>query len=331
MGSLTAPATRRGALLAAALLALLAAQLAGPAAAQLPTDLRLVVELPDDALALDAGNATALTATVRNEGAVGGTVALQAVVLDGWSVEVEPSTPFSLDGGEAVEVTLTLRAPAAGEGAASGDVGLAATLTDAAGRAASAQDAVAVARVDPPVVLPPPWYAQPLWQALVAALVLALAAGALLWLRRRRLAALAAAAAAEREARETGVSLALASGPFRFGAGRELVYRIAVQNVSERPRVALVLVAGAPDGWTAAVSLPKMALSPGERVEVSVYARPGDGVPVGDKGVLHLAAKPEEAREREERVAIEVEAPTVRVPTNGEYVRSALQRGVLRR
>lgn len=137
---------------------------------------------------------------------------------------------------------------------------------------------------------------------------------------RRRLeleAAAAAAAKAAHEAwlaRETGITLHLVDGPIRFGTRRELTYRVRVENVSERPRIAILGVAETPEGWTAAFSVPRLPLSAGEAAVVTVYVNAADAVPEGTQGNVVLTARPEEAQELDERLTLTPVAPAVRIP-----------------
>lgn len=306
---------------------ILLALLAGAAAAQLgPVDPAVTLAFDREALELAAGNETTFNATVTNGGAVDGSVALVVADLDGWTLAVEPAS-FPLRAGASQPVVLTLTAPAAGAGARSGDVGLTATLTAAAGRTASASGVVGVTRVDP-VVVPPPPPPYALYGAL-ALLVALLALGVLLALRRRRARRLAREKAAAEEAakaaahaawldRETGIGIALLEGPVKFGSRRELVYRVEVENRSARERVAVLGVEGRPEGWTVAPALPQARLKPGERVVVVYHVNPGEAQG-GAVATLAFTAKPEEARERDERVTVEVHAPAdPRIPDLGD-------------
>lgn len=306
-------------LLVLALVPLAAAQVADPS-----------VSLALDATSLDLGaaNTTTVNATVTNGNAqVGGNVVMSLVAPDGWTVVADP-IQFPLAAGASQAVVLTITAPGAGLGAQAGDVALTATLTEtlARGSAATSTQAIAVARVDP---LPPPPPPPLPWHetaagiggvAVAAALVLA---GVEVLLRRSRKAheaRLAAEAAAARAAyldRETGITVAPLDGPSKYGHSREQAFRVQVQNVSARPRVALVDVAEWPDGWAAAVSIPRIELKPGERVSVAVYVNPAETIPAGTPARFVVAAKPEEALELDERVTLECDAPAVRIPLEG--------------
>lgn len=331
--------------LAAALVALLVPW-SGAVAQLAPVDPAVAITMPTETLSLGAGNNTTLAATVTNPGSFAGTVSLSFAALDGWAVSAEPAS-FALAAGASQPVTITVVAPLAGEGAASGAIAATATLSDSAGRTATAEGATPVARVDPPVVPPPePPYA--LWALAAVLLVAIVALGVGLQLRARRrkreraeaearavaeakrraeeeaarLAAEKAAAEAAFLARETGISIAVHDGPRPFGSKRELAYRLTVSNVSDRPRVGVVAVAEVAAGWRASVSLPKLPLSPGESVLVSAYVNPDENVPSGSKARIVILAKPEEAQERDERVVIEVEAPLPHVPTAADAARA---------
>lgn len=292
---------RASAVPALLLLALLAAAIAS---AQAPAAPAVRVALEARALQLDAGEAATLEGTVSNDGPLAGTVALALALPPGWSGTVEPAElPVAAGGSE--RVVVRLQAPEAGVGAASAELALEAVLTDALGRAASSSATVALGRLDPPP--PPPADARPLVAAsLLGLLLLAAAAAALAW-RRRRAAALAAY-----WDREKGIQLDVVDGPRSYGGRRELVSRVALQNVSARPRVATVRVAECAPRWRASVSLPRAPLSPGERIEVAVHIAPDADVPAGEAGRIVVAARPEEAQDFEERVTIAPQAPGAR-------------------
>lgn len=303
-------------------LAILLLALPGLALAQAPTITPMVaVSLEQADLQMGAGNSTVVNGTVSNPGTLQGTVTLALTIPEGWTVQVEPDSAFSLAGGSSAPVTLTLVAPAAGQGAATGAVGLAATLTDQAGRTASADASVSVTRVDPVVIPPsPPPYG--LYAAIAGAAVLLVAGGVFARVRhvKKREARLRAEEETRRLAheaylaRETGIGIALVEGPLPYGTRRELVFRIAVENQSGRDRVAAIGVADCPSGWTAACAIPKMPLGPGEKLVVTFYVNPGDEVPGGQKANVAFFAKPEEAQELDQRVVLEVTAPEPRVP-----------------
>lgn len=313
--------------LAAALV--LAPLLAGAALAQLPaTDAGVSLQLDALDLSLGAGNATVVNGTVTNTGGLSGTVTLTLSIPEGWTVEVDPSSAFTLAAGASAPVTLSLAAPAAGAGELSGDMLLSAALVDQAGRAATpAEASLRVTRVDP-IVPPPPPPPYDLYASFAILGVGVVVIGGLVWnqlrnerLARERKAAEEAARVAAHEAylaRETGIGISLVEGPVRFGTRRELVYRLQVENQSARDRVALVGVAQCPAGWSAACAIPKASLRPGERVTVTFHVNPGDAVPGGAKATLAFYAKPEEAQELDQRVAVEVAAPEVRVPETGQ-------------
>lgn len=299
----------------------LVALLAAPAVAQVPGAVQpqVMVTLDVASLELGAGNTTAVEGVVANPGQFDGTVNLEIAAPEGWTVSVEPSSSFSLAAGAQAPVTITFIAPAAGLGAATGDASFGATLTDSAGRTASATASVGVTRVDPPVVVPPPPYG--LYAAIAGAVLLALAtAGIVLWRRRQARLRAEAEEAARRAAheaymaRETGVGISLLDGPVRFGAKRELVYRCVVENRTQRPRLAVIGSVDVPAGWTVAPSVPKLPLAPGERVTVTFFVACADHVPPESTVPIVFRARPEEAQELDERVTLEAKAPDVRVP-----------------
>lgn len=311
---MAAPASARR--YAVALAVVLACVLAPTALAQLPGP-TVAVKLDQTQLSLGAANTTTVTATVTYSDQVPGstptiTVATQAP--DGWKATASPAT---LAGSGTV--TITLVAPAAHNGAATGNLQVSVNANAGAGRTpATASATLALTRVDPAPV-PPPNYT-PLIVGVVVA-VLVVAAGVALALRRRsqRLAREAAEAAAAAEkaaflARETGITIELVDGPLPFGDKREAIYRVRVTNASDRPRIAVIGVKDVPDGWRAAPSIPRLPLSPKESVVVSVYVNPAPTVAWGEKATLVVTARPEEAQELSERVAIEAAAPAVRIP-----------------
>jgi len=274
------------------------------------------VRLDQTQLSLGAANTTTVTATVTYTDQVPGstpTITVAAQAPDGWTATASPAT---LSGSGTV--TLTLVAPAAHAGAATGNLQLNVNANPGAGRTpATASATLALTRVDPAPPVPPN-YAPLIVGIVVAALVVA--AGVALALRRRARRAreaTEAAAAAQRAAylaRETGIGIALVDGPLPFGDKREVIYRVRVTNVSERPRVAVVAVKDAPEGWRAAPSIPRIPLSPKESVVISVYLNPAPDAPWGHKVPLVVTAKPEEAQEKFESVTIDAEASAVRIP-----------------
>ena len=98
-------------------------------------------------------------------------------------------------------------------------------------------------------------------------------------------------------------------GPLPYGERRESVWRVTLTNVSTRPRVAILEMRDVPEGWRAATSLPRLPLSAGERVTVSVHVAPDLSVPAEAVARITVAARPEEARERVSSVALECVAP----------------------
>lgn len=309
----------------AALAVLAVCLVATPASAQVgPINPQIAVDMPTDPLALGADNTTTLTATVSNPGNVDGSVLLVLTAPDGWTATAEPSS-FPLVAGASQPVTITLLAPAAGAGAATGPLGLDATITDAAGRAAQASASVPLTRVDPlPPPPPAPWYQQPMIMGPLLVLLAAAALGGAYSMRRskqKRLEAEAAAKAAADKAaheawlaRETGVTLRLLDGPKPFGDRRDVIYRVEVQNVSDRPRVAILGAPEVPAGFRAAFSVSQVPLAKGERATVSVAVTPEVATPPGTRASLTVSVKPEEAQERDERLVLDVTAALPRTP-----------------
>lgn len=292
------------------------------------------VAVEPTALDLGAANVTVLNATVTNDNpSIPGQVVVSVEAPAGWTAEAS-LLQGPLAAGASQDFTITLTAPEAGAGAATGELVVTATITESAAtaRTETGRATVALTRVDPAPPPPPPapWYETPggIAAIVLAALLVAGLAAAAVVLRSRRLAREAAEAEAARRAaeeaahraylaRETGISLALLDGPRKYGPKRELTYRLQIENVSDRPRVAIVAVAETTPGWTAAVSIPRMPLSPGERAVVTLYANPDDAIASGEPARLVVSARPEEAQERDERVTISSEAPSVRVPLEG--------------
>jgi hypothetical protein len=308
--------------------------LAAPATAQVADPAVSVVF--DDAgdVSLGAANTTTLTATVTNDNErVAGTVTFTVTGPAGWTIVTDPPAgSFTLQPLASAPITITLTAPEAGVGDATGNVELAATITENVARAstASGSASVGVTRVDPVIPPPPPapWYTTtPAIAAFVLIPLALVGLAALLIVRSRnkrraveaaaaaaRVASDAAAAQAAFMARETGITIQPVDGPVKYGPKRELVFRAAVSNVSDRPRVALVNVAECAEGWTAAVSIPRMPLSAGERMTVTVYVNPSDAVAPDTPARFVLTAKPEEAEKLDERLTLECIAPPVRIP-----------------
>lgn len=312
---------RRRAPLAALAVLLALTALSVPAAAQGPLDPAVQVQLDGggEAARLDAGANEAFSGRVANEGRAGGSVRLEATAPEGWRVQIEPAGAFSVAAGSSAPFVVRVFAPDAEVGAAEGGVVVRATLTDAAGQTATGEATLAVARVDPPVPVPPtPWWqeAAPWAAGLVAFAVVAGAAAVAAQKRRRQREAAAAAERAMLE-RETGVTMRVEGQIATYGWQRELAYRLVLENVSDRPRVGLVRVASTPDGWRASVNLPRVPLSAGERVALTLHVQPPPTAEPGELVTFLLGCRPEEAREREQQVDLSVEAPPWRVPVQG--------------
>lgn len=285
------------------------------ASAQVPVNPQpaVSVAIGDGPARVPAGNSTTFTATVTNDGSVGGAVTIAPNLPEGWTAEVEPSQ-FPLAAGASQPVTVTVTAPAAGQGAETGSIGVGATLTDQAGRTATGEASLAVTRVDPAPPPPPPPGPNWLLIGALVALVLAGAAGVVLWrVRAKR----AAAAHAAYIARETGIAIRAAGGPFPLGLKRETTWKVEVENTSDRPRVAVVGIADRPETWVASVSTPRVPLNPGEKAVVTVFCRPNANVPIGERAAIIVTARPAEAQERDERVTLDVVAEEPRIPAAG--------------
>lgn len=266
---------------------------------------QVTVSLPARELAVDAGSASSVEATVTNAGAFDGAVTISVPVLDGWIVSADPES-FDLASGESRTVTIDVTAPAAGEGAESGDLVFGATLMDAAGRTASADAALAASRTDPPP--PPPAGPDPVLVGAGVVLVLGAVAGVVAWVRKRR---------RERAAyldRETGIVASLEGSAAPFGNGAGSAFRVVLRNESARPRTAVVGVREAPEGWRVGFTVSRVTLDAGASVPVTVTVRPPDEVPKGTASAVVLFAKPEEALELEERVSLDVVVGRVRGP-----------------
>lgn len=269
---------------------------------------------------LAAANSTTLVATVTNGNPqVAGSVTFEGVAPDGWTVAIDPPAANVPAGGSA-DFTITLTAPEAGAGAQEDAVAFTATLTEAtvAQRAATASATLPVTRIDPVIPPPPPaWYETPGGIAAIVvgtiAVVSAVAGFFVVRARRERLAREAAdAARAAYLARETGITIQLAEAPRAFGPRRDVVMRVEIENVSDRPRIAVLEVA-LPQHWNGAPSVPRVPLSPSERATVSVAVRPDADVPAGTPIQVEVTVRPEEARELRERVVVEIDAPAIRL------------------
>lgn len=312
---------------AAALLIALAAPLS---LAQVPQP-GVTVTLASSSVSLGLSNSTTVTGTVAysdpapavpGAGSTDGTITLSVTAPTGWTLSVEPATPFTLAPGSSAEFTLTLVAPATGAETTTSDATVTASAAGAGGRTASASAPLSLTlEVPPPPAIP--WYRTAAGMAGIGiAILLVLGAiGAFAWRRHRR--RLAAERAAAKQAayleRETGITIALAGGPTQYGHRREIMYRVNVTNASQRPRVALVDVVEVTNGWRAATQVTKLPLSPGETQPVTLVVTPDAVITPGDKASVVVRAKPEEAREKDERVHVEVVAPKHGVPADPHY------------
>lgn len=295
----------------------------------------VTITLNEPSVELGASNSTQITGSVQYtdsapalNGATDGTVTLSVTAPEGWTVVIEPASAFSLGPGANADFTVTITAPSLEAGAANadGDATVTASAQSPDGRSATGTASLGLTAIAPPAILPPPWYQTPGGIAAIVGailLVLAIAAFAAHRSRQKRLAAEAAARdAAERAAwldRETGVTLALAGGPLQYGHRREVVYRLALVNQSQRPRVALIDIAEVTNGWRAATQVTKIPLSVGETQTVTLVVTPDAVITPGDKATVTVRARPEEAREKDERITIDVIAPKSGVPQDPHY------------
>ena len=323
---------------AAALFVLLAAPLA---LAQTPQP-SVTVTLATSTLELGASNSTTIDGTVTYAdtapalptGASDGTITLAVAVPEGWTATLDPASTFQLAPGATQTFSVTLVAPALDAGApdAVGDATFTATAQSPDGRSAAGSATVGLTALAPPAPLVPPWYQTPGGiTAIAGAILLVVGTVAfLVWRRNKRLAAERAAEDAAAKAayldRETGIAIGLGGGPLQYGHKREVVYRLSVANKSARPRVAVVEVAQVTNGWRASTQFSKIPLSPGETQAVTLVVTPDAVITPGDKASVVVRAKPEEAKELDERLTLEVVAPKSGVPTDPHYKIVAVQR-----
>ena len=273
------------------------------AAAQTLADPAITLTALSDALDLDADDTATFALRVANPGNVDGNVALVATAPAGWLVALDAEN-FVLVAGASRDVQVTVTAPSAASGAAAGEFAATATLTDAAGRATAANAAVAVTRVDPPVVVPPPfWQTAPGIAALAGGVVAVVAIIALVWRTRRQ----RAAARAAWDARELGLTLSALSGPSPVGADRSVAFRMVATNTTNVPRVAQ-LTLDAPEGWRASLSLARVALGAGQRSELTLLARPESQVPANSAAEFAVRARWEDALDVEVPLSLEAVA-----------------------
>lgn len=341
MTTLAAPTRATASLALAVALLSLAVSIAPTALAQGIPQPSVTVTLDAASLELGAANTTTLDGTVAYAdtapalgGATDGTITLAVTAPEGWTLTVEPSTSFTLAPGASVPFTLTLTAPALDAGAANaaGDAIVTASASASGGRSAESTATLALTAIAPPAIVPPPWYQTPGGIAAIIGAIL-LVAGAILYARHRRNQRLAAERAMEEAAahaaymdRETGITISLAAGPLQYGHRREVVYRLGVTNKSARPRVALLEVVEATNGWRAATQVTKLPLSAGETQAVTLVVTPDAVITPGDRATVTIRAKPEEAKERDERLTLDVVAPKSGVPTDPHYKIVTVQR-----
>lgn len=319
----------RAALLSAA--AILLAALASPAVlAQVPQP-GVTVTLDSPSVELGVSNSTTLTGTVTytdtapavpGAGTTAGTVDLTVSVPDGWNASIEPAS-LALSPGQSATFTLTLTSPATGAASETLDASVEAAAQSPDGRSASASAPFAISFVIPPPPPVIPWYQTPIGIAgIVLAVLLVIGVVAFILYRNRQKRLAAERAQAERAAyldRETGITIALASGPLQYGHKREVVYRLAIANASKRPRVALLDVVEVTNGWRASTQISKIPLSIGETQHATLVVTPDAVITPGDIAKVVVRARPEEAREKDERLTLEVHAPKHGVPADPHY------------
>lgn len=324
MTNLAAPI--RGSIPAFALV--LALALVPGALAQVPQP-QLTLTLEQDALELGAATtsstilvngtvAYADTAPAVPVGTTDGTITLAIAVPDGWTATLDPAGPFTLAPGASAPYTIELVAPAATVDANTFAMDVTGEATSGDGqRSASAATTLTIAQL----ALPPPpvpWYQTPGGIAgIVGAILLVVGIVVALVVRRNR--RIAAAERAAYLARETGIGIEVSGTPIQYGHRREIMYRVAVTNKSDRPRVGIVEVAEITNGWRAALQFSKVPLSVGESRSVTLLVTPDAPITPGDRASVVVRAKPEEARELSEKVTIEVVAPKHGVPADPHY------------
>jgi hypothetical protein len=321
---LAAPASTALSLWAVAFIAL--AAIAPLSAAQAPGGVVTIKLDGSSALTIGAANITVIHGNVTYTDSVPagqGTVTVAATAPDGWKAAFEPASAFRLNPGQTAPITITLTAPPANSGSKTGNLDVKATGDSGAGRTAPpvATATVALTR-DDPLPPPPPPDRTPLYIGIAAGVLVVIGGIVAIVAVRKRIAREAAeAAAAQRAAyvaRETGISIQSVDGPLPFGDRRASIYRVRVENVSDRPRIAVIEVRERPPTWRVAPSIPRIPLSPGEKVVVSVFVNPDDGVPVGEQARIVVSARPEEAQEKFEPLVIDATATMVRIPEPGK-------------
>jgi hypothetical protein len=284
-----------------------------------------------------AGNTTLANVTVTNTGPAAGSVALALTVPAGWNATINPAQ-IPLAAGQSGTATVTIVAPSAKPGETNnGSLALAATFVETnTNRQATASASYQLTLIPVPLPPPPtPFLQTPLGTALIAGSLAVVLIGitAFIVLRQRRIdreeAERLAAEKAAREAylaRETGIGITLVDGPHDYGQRRELAWRIQIENRSDRDRVAVVEAIEAPPGWRAAPSLPKINLSPGQKIVITVVVTPEAGTPSGAAMQLYVRAKPQEALELDERITLAVVAPAAPAPLKESYRPVVVQR-----
>lgn len=295
-----------------------------------PVDPQGTLSLSTKDVQLHASNETTLYANVTNTGRLAATASFTLGVVEGWTIRAEPRT-VPIAAGQTQQVLLILRAPSAGQGALQGRLDIRVTLSDPNTlRTSQMEESILLHRVDPLPPVPPPRTTPLQVIGFVAGTALVIAGVA--WLETRRRGRIAAAW----RAREMGLAIELEGPMLPWGLRRELLQRIAVRNLTDQPRVAHVGMRETMPGWTGAVSLPRLALGPGERALLTLYLNPGDEVAGGAPARFVVYARTAEAQEHEEHLVVELEAPPVRIPgpeasttialRDGSAVRPSLRR-----
>lgn len=107
--------------------------------------------------------------------------------------------------------------------------------------------------------------------------------------------------------RETGILIRCMDGPRALDRSRrDSIFCLAVENVSNRPRVAIVGTDRPIPGWRAGFSLNEIPLDAGQEVTLSFYVMPDDSVDDGASVDITVSARPEEATELAERLVLHV-------------------------
>lgn len=214
------------------------------------------------------------------------TATLALAVPDGWTAALAPGDAgFALPAGatRTINVVVKVENAAPGDGTglqavapSDGDLVLAMTLTDAAGRSSQASAPITLSFLPPP----PPIVTKDHTKAIVTAgaatlAVLGVALVLVVYLRRAGQVALHV----EPEQRPITV-------------GTDGIFLVQVENRSRVRREVEVAVDGLPDTWFGAFSFPKVQLAPRERSPVPLCIKVPPGTPDGLQAELTLRARP---------------------------------------